>query len=294
MKHIFIVNKISGKGIAYKNIPIIEKVCKELNIKYKIEVSEYKGHIIEIVNSYNDKKNVVLYAVGGDGTFLEVLNNINNEIEIGLLPCGSGNDFYRYFGGVNSNFYDLVKNTILAKPIKIDCGLTNYMKFANTTSLGIDAKINYDASMMIRKSFITKGPAYILSIIKNVIVLKSSNVKMFVDDKDYSGQYYIISLMNGHYYGNGVNAAPEALIDDGFFDLVLFKKSSRLKVYKTLVRYLNGKANESDGIKRIHCKKLIIDSNEDMICQSDGENYLTKHLEVKMLKHYIKLKVTTA
>lgn len=291
MKHVFIINKISGKGIAYKNISLIEEICHELNLDYKIEVTEYAGHLKEIVESYNNQKDITIYSVGGDGTFLEVVNSINHDIPVGLIPCGSGNDFYRYFGGVNKDLPTLIKETIKVEPINLDIGQTDVMKFANTTSLGIDAKINYDASKMIRKSFITKGPAYVLSIIYNAIFLKTLNVKMFIDDKDYSDEYYIICLMNGSFYGNGVNAAPKALINDGYFDLVLFKKANRFKVYKTLVKYLSGKADEKDGIHRIHCKKLVIDSNEDMIIQSDGENYESKHLDVNMLENYIKLKV---
>ena len=292
MKHIFIVNKISGKGKAYKSIPLIEKVCKELNIEYVIEVSNYKGHIKEIVKSYSNQKDIILYSVGGDGTFLEIISDINPSIPLGLIPCGSGNDFYRYFGGVNNNIEKNIKDTINTKESYIDIGQSDVTKFANTTSLGIDAKINYDASNMIRKSFITKGPAYILSIIYNVIILKSLKVKMIVDGIDKSGKYYIICLMNGSYYGNGVCAAPLAKINDGYFDLVLFKKANRIKTYKTLVRYLKGKATIKDGIEVIRCKNIVVDSMYYMTCQSDGENYVTKHLDCHILPNYLKLKVT--
>ncbi len=292
MKHIFIINKISGKGIAYKSIPLIEKICKELNLDYKIEISNYKGHIIEIVKSYNDQKDIILYSVGGDGTLLETVNNINPDISLGLIPCGSGNDFYRYFGGVNNNIEKNIKDTINVKEQYIDIGQSDVTKFANTTSLGIDAKINYDASKMIRKSFITKGPAYVLSIIYNAIFLKSLKVKMMVDGIDRCGEYYIICLMNGSYYGNGACAAPLAEINDGYFDLVLFKKANRFKTYKTLVKYLKGKATLKDGVEVIRCKDIVVDSIDYMTCQSDGENYITKHLDCHILHNYLKLKVS--
>ncbi len=291
MKHLFIINKISGKGAALKAIPYIEEICKEENLEYEIIITQHSSHGAEIIKSHNHEKDLIIYAVGGDGTFLEAVNFINKDIPLGLIPCGSGNDFYRYFGGVNKNLKQNIKDTIHAKERLIDIGQSDMMKFANTTSLGIDAKINYDASKMIRKSFITKGPAYVLSIIYNAIFLKSLKVKMFVDGKDYSGEYYIICNMNGSYYGNGACAAPKALVDDGYFDLVLFKKANRLKVYKTLVKYLKGKATIKDGVNVIRCKEVIIDSVEDMTCQSDGENYISKHLDVHILPSYLKLKV---
>lgn len=292
MKHLFIINKISGKGAALKAIPYIEEICQKEKLDYEIKVTQYPDHGKDIIKEYNSYKDITIYAVGGDGTFLEAINNINPDIPLGLIPCGSGNDFYRYFGGVNKDLKANIINTIHAKERLIDIGQSNVMKFANTTSLGIDAKINYDASKMIRKSFITKGPAYVLSIIYNAIFLKSLNVKMIVDGKNRDGEYYIICNMNGSYYGNGACAAPLAKVDDGYFDLVLFKKANRLKVYKTLVKYLKGKATIKDGVEVVRCKEVIIDSNDEMTCQSDGENYLTKHLDLHMLPKYLKLKVS--
>lgn len=292
MKHLFIINKISGKGAALKAIPYIEEICQKEKLDYEIKVTQYPDHGKDIIKEYNSYKDITIYAVGGDGTFLEAVNNINPDIPLGLIPCGSGNDFYRYFGGVNKDLKTNIINTIHAKERLIDIGQSDVMKFANTTSLGIDAKINYDASKMIRKSFVTKGPAYILSIIYNAIFLKSLNVKMIVDGKNRDGEYYIICNMNGSYYGNGACAAPLAKVDDGYFDLVLFKKANRLKVYKTLVKYLKGKATIKDGVEVVRCKEVIIDSNDEMTCQSDGENYLTKHLDLHMLPKYLKLKVS--
>ena len=292
MKHLFIINKISGKGAALKAIPYIEEICQKEKLDYEIKVTQYPNHGKDIIKEYNSYKDITIYAVGGDGTFLEAVNNINPDIPLGLIPCGSGNDFYRYFGGVNKDLKTNIINTIHAKERLIDIGQSDVMKFANTTSLGIDAKINYDASKMIRKSFVTKGPAYVLSIIYNAIFLKSLNVKMIVDGKNRDGEYYIICNMNGSYYGNGACAAPLAKVDDGYFDLVLFKKANRLKVYKTLVKYLKGKATIKDGVEVVRCKEVIIDSNDEMTCQSDGENYLTKHLDLHMLPKYLKLKVS--
>ena len=292
MKHLFIINKISGKGAALKAIPYIEEICQKEKLDYEIKVTQYPDHGKDIIKEYNSYKDITIYAVGGDGTFLEAVNNINPDIPLGLIPCGSGNDFYRYFGGVNKDIEQNIKNTIDIESRCVDVGQSDKMKFINTTSLGIDAKINYDASKMIRKSFVTKGPAYVLSIIYNAIFLKSLNVKMNVDGKNRDGEYYIICNMNGSYYGNGACAAPLAKVDDGYFDLVLFKKANRLKVYKTLVKYLKGKATIKDGVEVVRCKEVIIDSNDEMTCQSDGENYLTKHLDLHMLPKYLKLKVS--
>ncbi|MDO4500156.1 MAG: YegS/Rv2252/BmrU family lipid kinase [Erysipelotrichaceae bacterium] len=292
MKHLFIVNRISGKGAAFKLIPTIEKICKEKNLDYAIEVTDYPSHIKDMMKNHYDDSDTIVYSVGGDGTFLDVVNYVNPQMIVGLIPAGSGNDFYRHYYGVNKDPEGMIRRLIDKEAITVDIASTDDLKFANTTSLGIDAKISLDSSNLIRNTFITKSPAYILSIIYNVIFLKSLNVKMTVDGKDYSGEYYVINVMNGSYYGNGVKANPNAVLNDGFLELVLFKKANRLKVYKTLVKYLSGTASEEDGVYRIKCKEVNIEGKEKMACQSDGENYLTNHLNIKVLNNYLKLKIS--
>lgn len=291
MKHIFIINSISGKGKAKKMAPIIEEVCKDMNINYELVFTEYQGHTKEIASKYSPKDDVTLYSVGGDGTILEILNGIDSEIPLGVIPGGSGEDFFRCFNLDTKNIKKYIRDTIEAEPIKIDIGETNKMKFINTTSFGIDATINENASEMIRRTILTKGPAYILSIIKNVIIMNATKTRLVVDGKKYDGDYLIVCCMNGKYYGNGVCSAPHSDIQDGYFDLILLEKIKTPKIYKLLINYLTGNIDKSPEIKTIHAKNIIIDTNEIINIQSDGENYKLNHLEINIKESYLKLKI---
>ncbi|MBR3226940.1 MAG: hypothetical protein IKF68_00180 [Erysipelotrichaceae bacterium] len=292
MKHVFIVNRISGQGLAFSLVDIIKEICERKKLDYVIEISEYQGAVKDIVPGYNHMDDVTFYSVGGDGTFLEVLNSMDNRHPVAVIPGGSGNDFYRSFYGVASDFRSLIEKTIDVEPVTIDCGQSADMKFANTNSAGVDAQMSYDAVQIIRKTPIPKGPAYGLSIIYNAIVLKSVKVNMTVDGKDMSGEYYAINCMNGRYYGNGVKCAPASEMDDGLFDLVLVPKAARLKIYGTLIKYLKGIATEKDGVRTIRCKDVVVDSlNGKFAVQTDGENYRTSHLEAHILPAYLKIKI---
>ena len=291
MKHIFIVNSISGKGKALKSVDTIKEVCEELKLDYDIRLTEYAGHTTEIAREYKPSDNVILYAVGGDGTLLDVVNGMDHNIELGAIPGGSGEDFLRYFHLDCSNLKQYIIDTINAKPINVDVGQTDRMRFLNTTSFGIDASINAEASRMIRKTIITKGPAYILSIIKNAFELKATKSRIVVDDKMYESNFIVVSCMNGKYYGNGVCAAPNSDLTDGYFDLILIEKIKGLKMYKILINYLTGNGHKSPEINVVHAKHIVVDAKESIDIQSDGENYESNHLEIKMLEGYLKLKI---
>ncbi len=291
MKHIFIVNSISGKGKALKSIDTIINVCEELNIDYEIRKTEYPGHAKDIAQEYTVSDDVTLYSIGGDGTLLEVVNGMDNRIALGAIPGGSGEDFLRYFNLKCPNLKEYIKKTINAEPINIDIGQTDKMKYLNTTSFGIDATINENASTMIRKTILTKGPAYVLSILKNVIVIKATKTKLIVDGEKLDNDYLVVCCMNGRYYGNGVCSAPKSDIQDGYFDLVLLPKVKGLKIYKILINYLTGNGSKSPEIKILHAKNVIVDTDKLINIQSDGENYKSNHLEIKMLESYLKLKI---
>lgn len=294
MKHIFIVNKISGKGKGYKTIPIIENICKQKKLDYEIFITEYIGHAKDIASKYNSNDDVTVYAVGGDGTLLEVVNGLDNNIPLGAIPGGSGEDFLRYFHIKYDSIEQYILDTIEAEPIIIDIAKTDRMKYLNTTSYGIDATINLEASYLIRNTIITKGPAYIISIIRNAIALKATKAKIIVDDKTLEGNFLVVSIMNGKYYGNGVMAAPNADMQDGYLDLTIFEKRKGLSNYPPLIKYLTGKSNSTNKLLKLNAKKIVIDTNEEVNIQSDGENYASNHLEVEILENYLKLKIPTS
>ena len=189
MKHIFIVNKISGKGQNMALMGYLKDVLLALGVDHEIRLTQYPRHAKAIAKEYVDIEDVVLYSMGGDGTLYEVINGMDLRQPLGVIPTGSGNDFYRIFD--NKEVYDIkeiLDRTIKADTRSIDLGSFDDTRFINTLSIGIDAKINEDASYLIRKSLITKGPAYIGAIAKNVIIPKATKLRIEIDGELYEDE----------------------------------------------------------------------------------------------------------
>ena len=135
MKHIFIVNKISGKKRGLKTVSIIEDIMQKHHYDYEIHITQYPTHAKKIAANYKKEDDVTIYAVGGDGTILEVVNGIEEGIPLGIIPCGSGNDFYRMIGP-KDNLKLLIEKTINGIVKKIDFGKINNLCTVNNV-LGI-------------------------------------------------------------------------------------------------------------------------------------------------------------
>ena len=102
MKHVFIVNPVSGKADASLYlVPRLIGAAAGAGVDYAVELTQHAGHAAEIARQYGDDGEPVrLYACGGDGTLNEVFTGAYpyKNAEVASVPCGSGNDFVRNFG----------------------------------------------------------------------------------------------------------------------------------------------------------------------------------------------------
>lgn len=290
MKHVFIVNKISGKGQNMALIGPLKDTLLRLGVDHEIRLTEYPKHAKNIAKEYHGLKDICIYSMGGDGTLFEVLNGLDLDQILAVIPTGSGNDFYRLFKNLeNYDIHDVIANTIKSDTTIIDYGIFNNTRFINTLSIGIDAKVNDDASKMIRKTFVTKGPAYIYSIFKNVIVPKAVKLDVTIDDKRFHDDFYITAIMNGQYYGNGKHSAPQALIDDGYLDVTLASKCKPHILYPRLIKYLNGQHLNDPYFKILKARHIHVSSDDEMIYQADGETHHGKVIDIS-IDHRLKFK----
>ncbi|WZU01467.1 hypothetical protein MGH68_18970 [Erysipelothrix sp. D19-032] len=66
MKHVFIINPISGLGNVKDVVGWVHEYFEKCNESYEIRFTESVGHAQRIASEYTEA--VILYSVGGDGT----------------------------------------------------------------------------------------------------------------------------------------------------------------------------------------------------------------------------------
>ena len=75
MRHVFIVNPVSGKADASGTlVPQIIDAAKKLGADYEILLTEYPGHAVELAAEQAEAgEEVRLYACGGDAAAATIL-----------------------------------------------------------------------------------------------------------------------------------------------------------------------------------------------------------------------------
>ena len=289
MKHIFVVNPVSGKGkIAKAYLPTIENYIKENNLDAQVYITTKSRDGMRFVEEKaKTGEEIRFYSCGGDGTLYEVVNGCYKypNCQVANIPLGSGNDFCRLFGK-NTNLSDHVNGV----PVKLDLIETDGVVAINECAMGLDSEI------CIRQALYKKIPgtsgelAYTLAALGCLTQGKTKNqFKITIDDNEvFEDTYLFCYIGNSRWYGGGYKAAPNAMPNDGFIDVVMVRcDRSAPKLLPLIPKYKNGEHLDWDITTFRRAKKVKIESCKPAAVNVDGECEYVTEREFKLLEKAI-------
>lgn len=271
MKHIFIINPVAGKGHAEELIPEIKKIFSQKKEFFEIVVTQRPGHATEIARSNATGPDVRVYSVGGDGTLNEVLNGLAGSCSsLAVIPAGSGNDFIRSINEETNAFKAL--NDILTGHEKyIDLGKVNDRYFINISSIGFDAEVAESASKLKTIPLVSGNLAYLLGIFYTLVRYNNNSIVIDIDGVKFEREVLLVAVANGKFYGGGMMAAPEAVVDDGVFDICLIDRMKRSKILHFFPKFIKGCHSTIEGVHFYRGKRVSISSEKPLLLNTDGD-----------------------
>lgn len=289
MIHI-IYNENSGNKKALKFKKRLEKFFDKNNVECTFHKTEHSAHATEIARelSLAGAKDVI--AMGGDGTLHEVLNGIDPTVtNLGIIPCGSGNDF--------ASAMKIPKKPEKAAQLIIDKKLkpTDYydcsgVKGINVIGTGIDVEtlLNYQESKMKNGKF-----KYLVCFLRALKKFRFYKFKVTRDDGTYVYSDCLLACLgNGKQIGGGIKTNPKAIADDGLLDLVIVKGMKKSRVPLILMKLMGGKFLDGDKNKDViifeRHKHCVIDFENEVVLQIDGEIYKNLPFDVSIISNQLK------
>ncbi|MDT0647310.1 YegS/Rv2252/BmrU family lipid kinase [Zunongwangia sp. F260] len=283
---LLVVNPIAG-DIDKKDL--VEDF-KAISAKCDVEVFIYhtKGEkdIKHVRKITRERKPFKIVAAGGDGTIKMVAEAIKGlDIPIGVIPSGSANAL-----ALNLNLPKSLEeqiNVALGQHyLDVDLISLNDEIGLHMSDLGINAELikNYESSTFRGKL------GYLLQTIPTLIQSKYPfNFTVETKDTTITEKGVLLAIANAGKYGTGAKVNPDGKLDDGVFEILIFKNLDLVEILKTLRNEVN---LSSDFIKILQTEKAKITCKEPVAFQVDGE-YLgeTKIVNVKILPEKIKIAV---
>lgn len=284
MKHVFIVNPISGQGSYKTVVDLIHKVFKDTQ-DFEILYTRYVGHAKELAESITSPARV--YAVGGDGTAHEVLNGLDPNVPLGIIPVGSGNDFVKMYLK-KSDIEEILIRTIQGDIKKVDVGRANDILFLNCFNVGLDAEVNVMVNN-IRKPWVPRSLIYAGAALTQISKGYSITLSYTIDGIELKQSIVLSSIMNGKWYGGGFKSAPEAILDDGYLDICIVESIPRRQIFPLLPVYQKGNHRDLDIVTMKKVKDVLIKAPEEFIYGCDGEIFKSKEVQVQVMPEYLSL-----
>lgn len=277
MKHIFIINPTAGKQDSRQRI---YDMAKELREKHELDVqcilTKKQGHATEIARRLCEEGGELrFYACGGDGTANEVANGILgfDNAAMTMVPVGTGNDLLKNFGDDLEKFRD-VENLWDGPVFPMDVIEVNGRYALTIACSGIDARVAADVHKYSESPLLDGKSSYIVSLLVNFFFKGiGSHWKVEMDGEEMEGDWSLVSVCNGRYYGGGFMPVAEARMDDGVLNTLVVKKVSRLTFMKFVSPYSKGQYYKFPHLARCSTPKVIRIRSEkpDIVTCLDGE-----------------------
>ena len=283
---LLVINPIAG-GTDKK--PIIDRFktfVSENN--YSAEVYETTGEddkeaIDKLVDQINPER---VFISGGDGTIREVADVLKEkDVKIALLPSGSANGLAENLD-LPEDLEDLLSIGLADHFIELDTLDVNGLTCLHIADIGVNAQLikNYEQSE-IRGKF-----GYLLQAFPTLVSNKFPfEVSLTVNGETLEKEAILVAIANANKFGTGANINPQGRMNDGKFEVLIFKNFSITEILKTFY----GSTNlDPDFVEVICCTEVEIKTSEAIALQVDGE-YLGEETVVKarMNPHKINIAV---
>ncbi|MGB4593137.1 MAG: diacylglycerol kinase family protein [Coriobacteriia bacterium] len=281
-----IVNPAARHGETRALVPVIEKLL-ESTIAHDTVLTECPGHARELATAAVDYDVVV--AAGGDGTVHEVLNGLmtipeDSRPALGLLPTGSGNDTRRTLG-ISESLTEAAFELGANERKRFDVGVCNGLYFNNSFAAGLDAKVTAKAvEYKVTKK--RDGLWLYTTALLHVLFKDLGSFKVRIAFDGGSPDEYdtlIIACTQGPTYGGGFFITPDAVPDDGLFDICMIDPLSLPQALVRLPFVIYGKHT---GMKVVHMSRhssIVVECDTPLPAQIDGEVLLERRYEISLL-----------
>ncbi len=298
MKHIFILNPVSGNGKDKVDLKQrIVTAAANAGVDYKIYITRSVGDAEAYTRAVASKGgHIRFYACGGDGTFSEVVNGAMgyHNAEVTMIPAGNGNDFPRSFAN-REDFFDIARQ-IRGKVKPIDAIRYNDRYCVNMLNMGFDCAVVANMEKWREHSLFSGSLFYGVSVGRTLLSLPTENLTVELDNGEkFSGKYLLVAVGNGAFYGGGYNATPLARLDDGLMEVNLISTVGRLSFVRLVGDYKAGKIYENPAIKDKlvyrQCKSMTIKPAHTTKLCVDGEIETVNDVKIEICPTAVRLSV---
>ena len=281
-----VVNPASAGGQTGKRWPAIRGLLDHAGLDYQTELTGGPAEATEITREALRSGSTRVVCVGGDGTLNEVVNGFFDEdgsaiaenAALGIIPAGTGGDFRKSLNLTNDLNMAVTRlssgQTRAIDVGRVDFGDGTHRFFVNIAECGMGGEVVARVNRSKRKGGGLRGTAVFLWVsLASLMKYRGCDLTIEVDGVVVKRKLRNLVIANGKYFGGGMKVAPDALIDDGYFDVVLVGMTSRLDALKGIPGLYKGSHITRKEVKVSRAREIRVstEDSEPVLFDLEGE-----------------------
>ena len=295
MRNIILVNPQAGRGAG-------PNLCRDL-LRRQPQLTD--ARIIDAPDALQAKRELIralspttdtLVVIGGDGSLNLAVDallkcSLGKQVRLCPISAGTGSDFARALHPrldidlACRMLTDSRSRPLDALEVTWPDGSSRYG--INTFSAGVAGLVS--ATMASRAT--RSGAAYLRATLSAFFRYHACNCRVTVDGRDWhEGPLYLLAVTNGSHFGQGMQIAPKAQLDDGLAEVLAVTPMSRLLLLLRLVRLYLGNHLGAPYVRYCRGQTVTVIPTESLPAfDLDGEMVPVGRVTIRLLPGVIRL-----
>jgi diacylglycerol kinase (ATP) len=237
VKPYLIVNPKSAAGRTGRHFDAIARAVRDAVGDFECAFTSSRGDGSRLAREARVAGADLVVAVGGDGTASEVIDGLVVEERraadgpcFGYIPRGTGGDLRRTIG-MGEDVASAARWLASTDEAVLDLGRLTFVgndgqrqvrHFANVAGFGISGVVSRAVNDGLK---LPSGKlSFMLASARALLGWSDQPVRWRADGGAWQEERITaLSVCNGRYFGGGMLVAPDARMDDGLFDVVVWK-----------------------------------------------------------------------
>ncbi len=288
-----VVNPRSGNGRTWRDWNVISRALEASFPGFEFALTHGRGEATKLVRDALCEGHHEIIAVGGDGTINEAVNGFfgpngpaSPDAVFGFVTSGTGGDFRKTFG-IDADVAAGLSRLLTARTRAVDVGRLSCVgpggtrvvrHFINIGSFGLSGVI-VDSVNRARVAKLFGGSfAFAFHSALAMMFYRPRAVRLILDNGlDEIATVSTVAVANGQYFGGGMRVAPDAIPDDGLFDVVIMGASARKQTIADLRQIYTGEHLTNPAVRVLRARKVVAapiaeNRGKPVRIETDGES----------------------
>jgi len=219
----------------------------------------------------------LVVAAGGDGTVGTIAGELlGTTTALAILPLGTVMNIARSLGIPRD--LEAAADLIATGTVRpIDVGEAAGKAFFEAASVGMNAAMFREA-----QRFESGDWSSIVRTVWVAVRFRPARMTIHLDDRRIATRALMVTVSNGPYTGAGMTVAPDARLDDGKFDVRVFRRFSKPRLLRHLVSIAFGRHRYAPEVETYRSTFARIDSASPLPARADSRDLGTTPVEFRV------------